>query len=113
MRVLICGSRDWSDREKIDNRIKALPEDATVITGGARGADMMAASCASDRGHRVEIFSAQWQKHGRAAGPIRNRLMLDSGVDLVIAFPQGESRGTRDTITEARRRGISVEVHRG
>lgn len=55
------------------------------------------------------MFPANW-KLGRRAGPIRNQLMLDQNPDKVIAFHDGRSRGTLHTITEARRRGISVEI---
>lgn len=87
MKVLVCGSRVFANPfagYAIDARIAALPDDAHVIHGDARGADNLAASAAMLRGLRVS--------------------------DLVIAFWDGESKGTAHTIGEARKRGIPVEV---
>jgi hypothetical protein len=75
----------------------------------ARGADSLAVRYAEQYKCPVEKFPALWDVHGRAAGPIRNQLMLDEGKpDLVLAFPGG--RGTAHMIDIAEKAG--VEVHR-
>jgi hypothetical protein len=114
MIVLICGSRDWPITlyNEIKGCIEALPDDTTVIAGAARSVDRIAAEYAVYWGLEVKTFPADWRTHGKAAGPIRNRLMLDQEPSLVIAFQRDGSRGTQDTIDEARRRGIPVEVHK-
>jgi len=80
--------------------------------GGARGVDRLAARYADQLGHLVEEYEADWETHGKKAGIMRNLAMLDQRPDLVIAFWDGESRGTKHTIDEASRREIPVEVHR-
>jgi hypothetical protein len=114
MKVLVCGSRSWgADREqtqKLYGRIASLPLDALILHGAARGADRLAADAAYLHGHSVESFPADWELYGRRAGFVRNLQMLDQEPDLVLAFWDGESRGTLHTIEEARRRGIPVEV---
>lgn len=110
MRVLVCGSRDWTDTETIQLTLSRLPLTAEVIHGDALGADNLAASYAMLRGHPVRAFPADWRGKGKRAGIIRNLAMLDEKPDLVIAFWDGKSPGTRHTITEAGRRGIRVEV---
>lgn len=111
MMVLVCGSRDWDDERSIMLRLVALPRDTTIIHGGARGADQIADRLAKIIGFTVRVIPAEWDKHGRAAGPIRNRAMVDERPDLVVAFQRGASRGTQHTIDIARARGIPVEVH--
>jgi hypothetical protein len=111
VRVLVCGSRDWNDQARIAARIVQLPEGTVVLHGTARGADIIAARYAEGLGYEVEHWPADWEKYGKRAGIVRNIDMLGSGVDLVIAFWDGKSRGTKHTFTEARRRGITVEVH--
>lgn len=114
VRVLVCGSRSWNDYAAIDDRIEALPAGAVLVHGGALGADTVADNHARRLGIPVEVFpvtSSDWDRFGRRAGVLRNLTMLDSGPDLVIAFWDGKSRGTEHTITEARKRGIPVEVH--
>lgn len=112
MKVLVCGDRNWADRELIREALKLLSGQDTIIEGGARGADTMAKGVAEELGLNVEVFKAEWKKYGRAAGPIRNRQMLDEKPDRVLAFHDNleESKGTKDTVTEARRRGIPVSV---
>lgn len=120
MIVVVCGSRDWTDREAIASRLLDLKIEAgrsgdngrpTLIHGDALGVDRMAGNIGWGLAFDVEAYPADWRKHGKAAGPIRNREMLDRCPDLVIAFQRNGSRGTADTIDEARRRGIEVEVH--
>jgi hypothetical protein len=112
MKFLICGGRDWNDLGKVRARMERLPKDSVVIHGDARGADRMAGSVGRSLGLLVEAFPADWTRHGKAAGPIRNRQMLDQKPDLVIAFHEdlASSKGTLDCVSEARRRGIPVEV---
>ena len=109
--VLICGSRDWSDPEPIRAAISALPAGTTVLTGGAQGADAIAERLARQRGDlAVRVMPADWARHGRRAGPMRNLAMLDQRRDRVLAFRRPGSPGTAQTIGEARRRGIPVQV---
>ena len=109
-RVLVAGSRSWQNLHKIRMRLLRLPATATIVHGGAPGADRAAGWLAEDFGFQVEEHPADWEKHGKRAGFLRNVEMLDSGVDLVLAFWDGESRGTKHTIDEARKRGIPVEI---
>jgi hypothetical protein len=111
-RVLICGSRDWTDSAIIAKRIGELPDDSIVIHGGAEGADRQADEAAKLRGLHTAIVYPRWRVRGefrRNAGHRRNSAMLDLAPDLVIAFSLGTS-GTQGTIDGARRRGVPVEV---
>lgn len=109
MRVLICGDRNWTDYRAIRELVRSLPVGSTVIEGDARGADRMAGQAAREFGVAVEVYPAQWDTHGRAAGPIRNQQMLDEGKpDAVCWFHDklSESKGTRDMVQRAQRAGI-------
>lgn len=112
MRVLICGSRDWTDAALIRRVVARLPEGAVVIHGAARGADHLAGLAALDRGLRVEPYPAEWDRYGVAAGPIRNQWMLDDGQpDYVVAFRlPGKSTGTDDMIRRALAADVPVYV---
>lgn len=110
MKVLICGSRDWTDREAIEKRLALLPRDTTIISGAARGADAMAVAIGRKLGLEAEMFPADWERFGKSAGFKRNLVMLNQRPDLVIAFHLNGSHGTAHTIENARNRGIPVEV---
>lgn len=114
MKVLVCGGRDFYDYNllsswMIELFVKALlvPEDVTIISGHARGADKLGERFANANGCELIIFPADWDKYGKAAGHIRNQQMLDEGKpDLVVAFPG--NRGTADMIRRAKKAGIKV-----
>jgi hypothetical protein len=116
MRVIVCGSRGYGRADVIRARVRELPADALVIVGRARGADAVAEREASACGLDVAGYPAEWSKHGRRAGWLRNRVMLDvllGGEDdarLVVAFWDGSSRGTLSMIRLARDAGITVEI---
>lgn len=117
-RIMVTGSRDWRERSLIRLAFTdwITEPDVTLVHGDARGADTLAAAIAQDIGWKTEAHPADWRTHGRAAGPIRNRAMLDSGIDHVVAFHLNGSRGTADAIREAKRRKIPVKawiVHDG
>lgn len=108
MKVLVCGGRDYSDGDRVYTELDKLRPNV-VIEGGAQGADFFARVWA-DRNLRDGCclsYKANWDIHGKAAGPIRNQWMLVNGCpDLVLAFPGG--RGTADMVRRAKRAGIRV-----
>lgn len=114
MRVLVCGGRDFTDRQAVYthlNRIHAETPITLIIHGHAKGADRLGWDWA--RIHRIPArgFHADWDRHGKKAGPIRNRKMLAEGrPELVLAFPTPNSVGTWHMITISRAAGVRVEV---
>jgi UDP-N-acetylmuramoylalanine-D-glutamate ligase len=109
MRVLVCGGRDYSNRERVFTSLDMLNSKypvAMVIHGAARGADSLADEWAKERGVPVERYPAQWDKHGKAAGPLRNQEMIEAKPDAVVAFPGG--RGTEDMVARAKAAGVRV-----
>ncbi|MBY0514854.1 MAG: DUF2493 domain-containing protein [Gemmataceae bacterium] len=109
MRVLITGGRDFGDRELLFgalDRLHAAHGFTALIHGDAKGADRLAGEWADARGVSVEAHPADWKKHGRGAGPIRNQKMLEQKPGLVVAFPGG--KGTADMVRRAKEAGIEV-----
>jgi hypothetical protein len=111
MRVLVCGGRDFNDALTLGSWLGGIHKNNGPITllieGGARGADFMARKFAEWQGIPTKTFEADWTKHGKAAGPIRNQQMLDEGKpDLVVAFEGGA--GTRDMVTKAKAAGVKI-----
>ena len=121
MRVLVCGSRTWTDTfsvwttlDGVLYRDETAREDTVLITGGAKGADRCAyewGMCRIWEENNLE-FPANWEKQGKRAGYIRNQQMLDEGKpDVVFAFrSEGESRGTDMMIELASKAGVPVYV---
>lgn len=111
MRVLICGGRNFNDMDLVYAAMAdleaAFGRVTSVIHGGAAGADLLGGRWGHQCGRPVTVYRADWTKHGRAAGPIRNQRMLDEGKpDRVVAFPGG--RGTADMVRRATAAGIPV-----
>ena len=108
--ILVCGSRDWTDKDII---LEALPfaiEKIKIIHGGAKGADSLAGEIAQELGFEVVVFYPDWKKYGKAAGFKRNIQMLQENPDEVIAFWDGQSRGTKHTIDSDKKRNIPVTI---
>ena len=117
MRILVCGSRTWTNHETIESALRPFTDNqpnTTVIHGGAKGADTLAGNIAYRIGFLVEEFPADWKRYGKAAGMIRNQQMLVEGKpNIVLAFQIGDSRGTQNMIDIARKAGIEVRVYKG
>jgi hypothetical protein len=108
--VLVCGSRGWRDGLAIHRRLEELPEGTHLIHGGADGADDLAADAADLLGIRQLVCMPDYKTYGSKRAPhVRNDVMLDHS-DLVLAFWDGESPGTKSVIEKAKKRGIPVEV---
>ena len=115
-KVIIAGCRDFTDyellREKCDYHLQNLRlEDIVIVSGHASGADSLGERYAQDRGFQLETYPADWQAHGRAAGPIRNAKMA-SVAHALIAFWDGKCRGTKNMIDTAKKHNLLVAVVR-
>lgn len=112
MKILVCGDRNWTDREMVRNRLAMFSEGTTIIAGGCRGADTIAEEVAAELGFIIRVFPANWGKYGKGAGPRRNSEMLAEKPDLVIAFHEDlkKSKGTIDTLRKAKGMAIRTEV---
>lgn len=122
MRILVCGGRTFHNFQlltialndiAIEFDCKTDGEEGDwlptfhIISGGAKGADSLAEDYATINGCAFTEYPADWNKHGKAAGPIRNQQMLDEGKpDLVVAFPGGN--GTADMVSRAKKAGVEV-----
>ncbi|HEY4779122.1 MAG TPA: SLOG family protein [Solirubrobacterales bacterium] len=87
--ALFCGSREWTDRERIRRDLESLPEDSVVIEGGAPGADRIARQEAQKLGIHVATVNALWDYYDKPAGYRRNEAMARLQPDYVYAYPLG------------------------
>lgn len=127
MRIIIAGSRDFKDFYLLDkecikyiNELKSLGyntkrENVGIISGGAKGADKLGEMFARKYKLGLKIFEANWEKHGKAAGMIRNKEMAkfaseDEDLGVLIAFWNESSPGTRGMIEIAKKYGLIVFV---
>lgn len=116
MRVLVCGSRYFTDYELLKEKLDELRSRlsipvSTIIHGDARGADRFAGRYADDNKIHLQVYPADWNTYGKRAGPIRNAQMLREGnPDYVVAFRGPNSRGTQNMIDQATKAGIPVEI---
>ena len=111
MRIGIVGSRDYPDLNQVREYVKTLPRGTVVVSGGAKGVDTVAEEEAGRRGVKVVVHRAQWQKYGKAAGVIRNRLLVND-CDKIVAFWNDDSPGTKSTIGFASKVGKLLRVFR-
>ena len=120
-RILVCGGRDYKDYDKVSNTLYEITKSRKwyepecfmpkvhIISGATTGADTLAVDWAVANWCPYTEYPADWKKHGKKAGMIRNQQMIDEtpgGVDLVVAFPGG--RGTADMIRRAKKAEVGV-----
>ena len=113
-KVIIAGGRDFENYDQLKKACdyylqNKKKEGIEIVSGGASGADKLGERYAEERGYPVTVFNADWNKHHKAAGPIRNRQMAEHA-NALIAFWDNESRGTKNMIEEARKRWLDVRV---
>jgi len=105
MKLIIAGTRELEDKkcviELIDKVVKDYELDVTeVIEGECRGPDKFGREWAEKRGIKVTKYPAEWDYHGRQAGPIRNQKMSEVG-DMLLAFVlNGQVCGIKDVVFE-------------
>jgi len=135
LRIIIAGGRDFNDYELLRKSVLnilaklsskqvngvtkvTLPKKSVeIVSGAAKGADTLGEQFANEFGLAIKRFPANWNKHGNAAGPIRNKQMAEyavckdnPGTGMLIAFWDGRSRGTKSMIELAERYGLIVHV---
>ncbi len=101
MKLAIVGGRDFTNYELLCEKIENLQIDE-IVSGGAKGADTLAKRYAEEHNIPYIEFPADWKKHKKAAGPIRNSEIVNY-CDKLIACWDGKSKGTSDSITKANR----------
>lgn len=109
MKIAIVGSRGFRRLWKVNAYISELPKDAIIVSGGAYGVDALAVAAGRRYGLAVIEILPDWEKFGKAAGMMRNSDIV-AQCDRLVAFWDGMSRGTKDSIDKARKAGKRVEI---
>lgn len=107
-RVLVTGSRDWTDQHRIEVDLSIWQDaNAVLITGACpTGADRIAEEIWTSWGQPIERYPADWKTHGKAAGPLRNAEMVNAGADICLAYIRAGSRGASNCADLAIAAGI-------
>ena len=107
MKVAVIGSRGLT----VDDLEKYLPKDTTeIVSGGAKGIDNCARNYALSHDLKLTEFLPEYSKYGRSA-PLKRNLQIIEYADVVIAFWDGKSRGTKYVIDNCKKQGVQLDVH--
>lgn len=112
MNVIIAGSRDFNNYELLKKECDtylSTYKNVVIISGGARGADSLGERYAKERGYEIDRYPANWDEFGKSAGYIRNTEMADNA-DILIAFWDYKSKGTKHMIDIAKKKGLMVVI---
>jgi len=109
MRVAYVGSREFADEQLVRHCVQLEAKGPVIVSGGERCPYSWAADEGRTCGFEVGEFLPDWEKHGRGAGMIRNKEIVRN-CDMVKAFWDGESKGTKNTIDTAQKMGVPVDV---
>jgi hypothetical protein len=105
MKLAVVGSRDFNDYELLKSKLDSIHKRkpiTLIVSGGARGADSLSERWAKENGVETLIFIPDWNKFGKRAGFLRNEDIIKNS-DAVVAFWDGESRGTKSSIDLAKK----------
>jgi hypothetical protein len=114
-RLLVTGSRDWSDAQVITRELEIVQahegEQVVLVSGHCpNGADKIAEDVAVKFGWMIERHPADWKTHGKRAGFVRNAEMVEQGADYCLAFVKDNSAGASNTVVKARIAKIPTKV---
>jgi len=110
LRVAIVGSRHFSDPWRVADYVNSLPARASIITGSASGVDAAATKAAREKGVPVQVIPASFDELADTAkSAVRNQRLVDA-CDVLVAFWDGSSKGTRTTVERALDSGKEVHV---
>lgn len=113
IKVIISGGRDFENyallKFKCNAILKDINDEIQIVSGGSKGADTLGERYAKDKGFICKRFEAEWDKNGKAAGPIRNEEMAKYA-DYLIAFWNGKSIGTKSMISKAQNVGLKIRI---
>lgn len=113
-RLIVAGSRGFWSQDLMNRTLDHLlqnkqTDEIEIVSGGARGADRSAIVYAHNRGYKLTVMNAEWNKFGRSAGYRRNQHMADYA-DACVVFWDGESRGSKHMMDIAKRMGMPLRV---
>jgi len=111
MKIAIVGSRGFDDYDMMNEVLfsSVSPNEDIIISGGAKGADSLAEQFAKENDIECKVIEADWDTFGKSAGMLRNSQIVEES-DHIIAFWDGKSKGTLDTINKAKKKGIEPLV---
>jgi predicted Rossmann fold nucleotide-binding protein DprA/Smf involved in DNA uptake len=110
MKTAIIGSRSFTNYHIFCEKIQNIDVDITeIISGGAIGADSLAARYATEKGIKLTILKPDWKTKGKSAAMLRNKDIVNAS-ELVIAFWNGSSPGTKHALSYAKSKHIPVII---
>jgi|SRR6218665_814094 len=110
MKIAVIGGRNFNNYELLKSTLDAIPDISEIVSGGAKGTDTLGEKYAREKGIPTKIFKPNW-KLGPHAGDLRGIAIIDNA-DHVVAFWDGQSRGTKYALNYAREKKLTVQVVR-
>lgn len=113
-KVIVAGSRNFSDYELLERNLTVLlrnykPEEIEIVSGGARGVDILGEKYAKEKGCKIKRFIPDWDGKGKSAGYLRNWDMAKYA-DACVVFWDGKSKGTKHMMDLATKEGIKLKT---
>ncbi len=110
LKIAVIGGRDFNNYERLSAVLDQIADKISyIISGGAKGADTLGEKYANDNSIDTLIFKPDWKRYGRGAGSVRNKTIIAT-CDVVYAFWDGKSKGTKNAIDYANKIGKEVTI---
>jgi hypothetical protein len=113
-KVIIAGSREFNDyaflKQKLIHLLQNINDEIEIVSGRARGADLLGEQFACEMGYKIKYFVPDWDGLGKRAGFVRNRDMAEYA-DACVVFWKNKSKGTANMIDEAKKRNLKLRIY--
>lgn|SRR5665647_659423 len=109
MKIAVIGSRSFQSYELLSSSLNSVGGVSLIVSGGAKGADLLAERYAFAHNIPTLIYKPDWKKYGRGAGVVRNKQILDAA-DMIVAFWDCVSKGTKNSIDTAKKMNKEVRI---
>ena len=113
-KLIVAGSRDFTDysfaKQRLEHLLQNITDEIEIVSGRARGADLLGERFAKEKGYKIAEFPALWNEHGKVAGLLRNTEMAKYS-DACVVFWKNKSNGSKHMIDQAKKFNLKLRIY--
>ena len=113
-KLIVAGSRDFTEysflKQRLEHLLQFITDEIEIVSGRARGADLLGERFAKEKGYKIAEFPANWERDGKIAGFLRNTEMAKYS-DACVVFWKNKSKGSKHMIDQANKFNLKLRIY--